>query len=47
MMGPDGVHDLMILDIHLQKKDGLSVFRELRTIKVPTPVLLSSSAPGR
>jgi heavy metal response regulator len=40
MMGLDGVHDLIILDINLPKKDGLSVLRELRQKKITTPVLL-------
>ncbi len=39
-MGLDGVHDLIILDINLPGKDGLSVLRELRKKKVSTPVLL-------
>ena len=40
MMGLDGVHDLIILDINLPGKDGLSVLRELRRKRVSTPVLL-------
>lgn len=40
MMGLDGVHDLIILDINLPRKDGLSVLQELRKKKVTTPVLL-------
>ena len=40
VMGLDGVHDLIILDINLPGKDGLSVLRELRREKVSTPVLL-------
>ena len=39
-MGLDGVHDLIILDINLPGKDGLTVLRELRKKKVTTPVLL-------
>lgn len=39
-MGIDGVHDLIILDINLPRKDGLSVLQELRRKKVSTPVLL-------
>jgi heavy metal response regulator len=39
-MARDGVHDLIILDLSLPKKDGLSVLRELRQAKVKTPVLL-------
>ncbi len=39
-MGLDGVHDLIILDINLPGKDGLTVLRELRKKKVSTPVLL-------
>jgi len=40
MMGLDGVHDLIILDINLPGKDGLDVIQELRKKKVTTPVLL-------
>ncbi len=40
MMGIDGIHDLIILDINLPKRDGLSVLRELRRGKVTAPVLL-------
>ena len=40
MMGLDGVHDLIILDVNLPKMDGLSVLQELRKKKVATPVLL-------
>ena len=40
MMGLDGVHDLIILDINLPKIDGLSVLEKLRREKVKTPVLL-------
>ena len=40
LMGLDGVHDLVVLDINLPKKDGLSVLEELRRKKVSTPVLL-------
>ena len=39
-MALDGVHDLIILDIHLPKMNGLSVLEELRRRKVATPVLL-------
>ncbi len=39
-MGLDEVHDLIILDINLPGRDGLSVLRELRRKKVATPVLL-------
>lgn len=39
-MALDRVHDLMILDLHLPRKDGLTVLRELRERKVLTPVLL-------
>lgn len=39
-MGLDEVHDLIILDINLPGRDGLSVLRELRRKKVVTPVLL-------
>jgi len=40
MMGLDGVHDLIILDINLPGKDGLSVLQDLRQKKVTIPVLL-------
>jgi len=40
MMGLDGVHDLIILDVNLPKMDGLGVLQELRNGKVTTPVLL-------
>ena len=40
LLGLDGVHDLIILDINLPKMDGLSVLEELRRKKVATPVLL-------
>ncbi len=40
MMGLDGVHDLIILDVNLPRRDGLSVLQELRQKKVTTPVLL-------
>jgi two-component system, OmpR family, copper resistance phosphate regulon response regulator CusR len=36
----DQVHDLIILDIHLPRMNGLRVLQELRRKKVPTPVLL-------
>jgi len=39
-MALDRVHDLIILDIQLPKRDGLSLLHELRKEKVTTPVLL-------
>ena len=39
-MALDGVHDLIILDIGLPRKDGLQVLRELRQKRIKTPVLL-------
>ena len=40
IMGLDGIHDLIILDINLPRLDGLSILRELRNKNVKTPVLL-------
>ncbi|MEE4114439.1 MAG: heavy metal response regulator transcription factor, partial [Desulfobacteraceae bacterium] len=40
LMGLDDVHDLIILDINLPKKDGIEVLRTLRRKKKSTPVLL-------
>jgi len=39
-MALDRVHDLIILDIGLPKKDGLQVLQELQKQSIPTPVLL-------
>jgi heavy metal response regulator len=39
-MGLDGVHDLIILDIGLPRKDGLQVLQELRKRNIKSPVLL-------
>ena len=39
-MAQGGVHDLLILDIGLPKKNGLQVLQELRNRKITTPVLL-------
>jgi DNA-binding response OmpR family regulator len=39
-MALDGVHDLIVLDVNLPGKDGLSVLRTLRQKKITTPVLL-------
>ena len=39
-MALDGVHDLVVLDIMLPKRDGLAVLRELRNRRSQTPVLL-------
>ncbi len=39
-MALDRVHDLIILDISLPKKDGVSVLREIRQARLTTPVLL-------
>lgn len=36
----DQVHDLVILDISLPKKDGLMVLKEMREARIATPVLL-------
>lgn len=33
-------YDLIVLDIMLPKRDGLSVLREIRRAKIPTPVLM-------
>lgn len=39
-MALDGVHDLLLLDIHLPRKNGLQVLQEIRRHKIATPVLL-------
>jgi DNA-binding response OmpR family regulator len=39
-MASEGTYDLIILDIMLPKKDGLSVLRSLRASGIQTPVLL-------
>jgi two-component system, OmpR family, copper resistance phosphate regulon response regulator CusR len=39
-MALDRVHDLIVLDIHLPKMNGLEVLKELRRQRVATPVLL-------
>jgi DNA-binding response OmpR family regulator len=39
-MALEGVHDVIILDIHLPQMDGLRVLQELRQARVSTPVLL-------
>jgi len=39
-MALDGVHDLVVLDIMLPKRDGLAVLRELRNRRSQTSVLL-------
>ena len=39
-MARDGVHDLLILDIGLPRRNGLQVLAELRKRKIATPVLL-------
>ncbi len=40
LMGLEGFHDLIILDINLPGKDGLSILQELRREKITAPVLL-------
>jgi len=40
LTGLDGIHDLIILDINLPKRDGLKILRELRRKKITTPILL-------
>ncbi|MGQ4809387.1 Transcriptional regulatory protein CusR [Candidatus Entotheonellaceae bacterium PAL068K] len=39
-MALDRVHDLIILDIQLPRKDGIQILRALRQARVTTPVLL-------
>jgi len=39
-MAMDGVHDLILLDVHLPGRNGFQVLRELRDRKVTVPVLL-------
>src|SRR6266568_5516732 len=38
--GVDGGYDLIVLDVMLPKKDGLTVVKELRAKKSTTPVLM-------
>lgn len=38
--GLTGIYDLIILDIMLPQKDGLTVLKELRQAKIETPVLM-------
>ena len=40
ILGLDGVHDLIVLDVNLPRMDGISILQELRRKKVTTPVLL-------
>ena len=40
LLALDGVHDLIILDLNLPKKDGIQVLREIRQAKMATPVQL-------
>jgi DNA-binding response OmpR family regulator len=40
LLGLDGVHDLIVLDINLPSLDGLRVLKELRKHKMKTPVML-------
>ena len=42
-MGLDRLHDLVILDVMLPRKPGFQVVRELRQVKVATPVLMLTS----
>lgn len=39
-MGLDDAYDLIILDVNLPNKDGLSVLRSLRARNITTPILL-------
>jgi DNA-binding response OmpR family regulator len=39
-MALTGLHDIIILDIMLPKRDGISVLQEIRRHKIETPVLL-------
>jgi heavy metal response regulator len=36
----EAVHDLIVLDVHLPKKNGLRLLQELRAEKIKTPILL-------
>lgn len=42
----DSIYDLLILDIMLPKKDGLTVLKELRAEEIKTPVLLLTARSG-
>lgn len=39
-MGLDDVYDLVILDVNLPSKDGLSILKDLRSSGIGTPILL-------
>jgi heavy metal response regulator len=39
-MGLDDVYDLILLDVNIPYKDGLTVLRELRSKNITTPILL-------
>jgi DNA-binding response OmpR family regulator len=45
-MALDASHDVIVLDVMLPGRDGLSLCRELRTQKVDTPVLLLTALDG-
>lgn len=45
-MALDASHDVIVLDVMLPGRDGISVCRELRTQKVDTPVLLLTALDG-
>jgi DNA-binding response OmpR family regulator len=46
VMALDASHDVIVLDVMLPGRDGLSVCRELRAQKVDTPVLLLTALDG-
>ncbi len=46
VMGLEGTHDVIVLDIMLPEKDGIEVCQSLRRKKIDTPVLLLTALDG-